>query len=293
MPQFKKDFGKFEWLDIQKPKPSELIDLTKPFSIDLNLLEDALEHGHLPKLEKHGNFTFLIFRAFSAEPYLNHTTVARLSNKIAFLINEDRLITIHQKPFDFLKKQTEKNFDNPEALLLDIVSEMLLTFENPVAWLRDKMDENEKEIFLKKHGKISIEQLYYQKSKARICRKLLQFSQNVLNQLVVSPENISDLQDIKESVVSYMLQLDEVIEDTHAILNTHISLTAQKSNDVMKLLTVFSAFFLPLTFIVGVYGMNFTYMPELNWRFGYYLTWAVMIGISVVIFIWFKRKKFV
>ena len=122
---------------------------------------------------------------------------------------------------------------------------------------------------------------------------MLQFSHNVLNQLTVRPELFSKLQDIKESVVHYMLQLDEVLEDAQSILNTHISLTAQKNNDVMKVLTVFSAFFLPLTFIVGVYGMNFSYMPELNWPWGYYATWGVMIGISVVIFLWFKRKKFV
>ncbi|GAA0879573.1 magnesium/cobalt transporter CorA [Algoriphagus jejuensis] len=293
MTHFKKTFGKFQWLDIEKPKQRELIGLTHPFSIDINLLDDALEHGHLPKLEKHGDFTFIIFRAFSVEPHHNHTTVAKLSNKVAFLIKEDHLITIHQKPFAFLNKLQEEEFDNPEALMLTIVYDMLQTFAEPVNWLSDKMDENEKEIFLKKHGEVSIQQLYYQKSKARICRKLLQFSHNVLNQLAVRPENISDLQDIKESVVNYMLQLDEVIEDAQAILNTHISLTAQKSNDVMKLLTIFSAFFLPLTFIVGVYGMNFTYMPELDWHLGYYVTWAIMIGISIIIFFWFKRKKFV
>ncbi len=293
MAQFKKNFGKFEWLDIEKPKQTELIDLTHPFSIDVNLLDDALEHGHLPKLEKHGAFTFMIFRAYTVDPHINHTTVAKLSNKVAFLINEDNLITIHQKPFEFFNKIKEREFDDPEALMLAIINEMLLSFETPVNWLSDKMDDNEKEIFLKKHGKVSIEQLYYQKAKARICRKLLQFSHNVLNQLVVKQENVSNLQDIRESIVNYMLQLDEVIDDAQSILNTHLSLTAQKSNDVMKLLTVFSAFFLPLTFIVGVYGMNFKHMPELDWHWGYYVTWGVMIGISIIIFLWFKRKKFV
>lgn len=293
MPQFQKSFAGFEWLNIEKPKQKELISLTLPFHIDLNLLDDALEHGHLPKLEKHGDFTFLIFRAFTVDPHSNQTTVAKLTNKVAFLINEDRLITIHQKPFEFLEKFREKEYANPESLMLSIVYEMLQTFEAPINWLSDKMDDNEKEIFLKKNGKVSIDQLYYQKSKARICRKLLQFSHNVLNQLQVQQENLSNLQDIRESAVNYMLQLDEVIEDAQSILNTHLALTSQKSNDVMKLLTVFSAFFLPLTFIVGVYGMNFHHMPELSWPGGYYATWGVMISISVVIYLWFKRKKFV
>jgi magnesium transporter len=293
MTQFKKSFGKFEWLDLEKPKPKDLIELTQPFHIDLNLLEDALEHGHLPKLEKHGDFTFIILRAYSVEPHQNHATVAKLSNKIAFLINETQLITIHQKPFEFLDKFKEEEFEESENLMLSIILEMIRTFEVPMQWLSDKMDENEKEIFLNKNGKISIEHLYYQKAKARICRKLLQLSQNVLNQLVVQEQYISTLQDIKESTISYLLHYDEVIEDAHSILNTHLSLSAQKSNEVMKLLTIFSAFFLPLTFIVGVYGMNFEYLPELTWKYGYFLTWGIMIAISVIIFTWFKRRKFV
>lgn len=293
MTQFKKSFGTFEWLDLEKPKQKELLDITHPFFIDINLLDDALEHGHLPKLEKHGRFTFMIFRAFSVDPHLNHTTVAKLSNKVAFLFDKDNLITIHQKPFKFLEKIREREFKDPEAMMLAIIFEMVMSFEAPVNWLSGKMDDSEKEIFLSRQGKISMEQLYFQKAKARICRKLLQFSQNVLNQMVVAEENISNLQDIRESIVNYMLQLEEVIEDAQSIFNTHISLTAQKNNDVMKLLTVFSAFFLPLTFIVGVYGMNFTNMPELEWYWGYYVTWGVMIAISAVIYFWFKRKKFV
>lgn len=115
----------------------------------------------------------------------------------------------------------------------------------------------------------------------------------MLNQLEVKHENKSKLQDLKETTLSYQLHFDEIVEDAHALMHTHMSLSAQKSNEVMKLLTVFSAFFLPLTFIVGVYGMNFQYMPELQWELGYFGTWGIMIGISIVIFLWFKRKKFI
>jgi magnesium transporter len=62
---------------------------------------------------------------------------------------------------------------------------------------------------------------------------------------------------------------------------------------VLKVLTIFSAFFRPLTFLVGVYGMNFKFMPELNWEYGYYLTWGAMLGISLSIFIWFKRREII
>ncbi|WP_416171438.1 CorA family divalent cation transporter [Algoriphagus boritolerans] len=122
-------------------------------------------------------------------------------------------------------------------------------------------------------------------------KKILQLTQNVLNQIQVNEIHFSTLQDLKETCVNLILHFDEVIEDATSILNTHLNLTSQKSNEVMKLLTIFSAFFLPLTFIVGVYGMNFENIPELKWTNGYYLALGLMALVSVLIFIWFKRKK--
>lgn len=291
MSQFIKNYGSFEWLDLQKPKKNELIELTEPLHLELKLLEDSLQTGHLPKIEKQDGTTFVIIRAYSVEPSHNYATVTKLTNKIAFVVNEKRLITIHQKPFGFLENLYEDEFKDPEQLMLAIFQEMLLTFQAPLDWLSDKMDEYEKEIFLGKHGKISVQALYYQKSKARISKKILQLTQVVLNQIQVKDVHLSALQDVRETCINLILHFDEVIEDGTSILNTHLNLTTQKNNDVMKLLTVFSAFFLPLTFIVGVYGMNFDVMPELHWENGYYITWTIMIGISVVIYFWFKRKK--
>lgn len=293
MSQTIKNYGSFEWLDLEKPKKKELLELTEPYHIQIKLLEDSLQYGHLPKIEQQDGTTFVIIRAYSCEPSVNHSEVSKLTNKIAFIVSKDRLITIHQKPFEFLEKLAEEEFVDPEDLMLKILQKMLLTYQEPLDWLSDKMDEYEKNIFLSRQGKISVQALYYQKAKARISKKILQLTQNVLNQIEVNEVNYSDLQDLKETCVNLMLHFDEVIEDATSILNTHLNLTTQKSNEVMKLLTIFSAFFLPLTFIVGVYGMNFVHMPELKWVNGYYATWALMVGISGMIYFWFKRKKII
>jgi magnesium transporter len=74
-------------------------------------------------------------------------------------------------------------------------------------------------------------------------------------------------------------------------MNMYLSVNAQKTNDVMKLLTVFSAFFLPLTFIAGIYGMNFKFMPELEGKYSYFVILGLMAILSILIFYWFRRKK--
>jgi magnesium transporter len=285
-----KSYPAFQWTDLEKPTQEELETLTRDYNIDIHLLEDILEYGHLPKIEKLANFTFIILRAYADTGKDNVTAVGGLSNKIAFFINENNLLTVHRAEFTFLK-HLNNAYTNPEALMLDIINEILLTYEEPLMKQGDKMDEFERAIFLKTAYNISIESLYYQKSKARISKKVLQLTQTVLNQITVRPELGSLLQDTKETTLSYLLQYDEVIEDANTILNSYLSVTTQRSNETMKLLTIFSAFFLPLTFIVGIYGMNFDNMPELRWQYGYFMILGFMVVISIIIWMWFKRKK--
>ena len=84
---------------------------------------------------------------------------------------------------------------------------------------------------------------------------------------------------------------EESVDNSSHLMNTYLSLSDQKNNEVVRLLTIFSVFFLPLTFIAGIYGMNFKFMPELNWKLGYAFALCLMAIVVVVIYLWFRRKK--
>ena len=101
----------------------------------------------------------------------------------------------------------------------------------------------------------------------------------------------NELQDIGDSQVKLQLFYDQLSEDSQNLVSTYMSYSAQKTNEVMKVLTLFSAYFLPLTFIVGIYGMNFDIMPELRHRYGYPIIMLIMLLIFLLIFFWFKRRK--
>ena len=81
------------------------------------------------------------------------------------------------------------------------------------------------------------------------------------------------------------------MDDLNNLLNLYISLSSQKTNEIMKTLTIFSIFFMPLTFIAGIYGMNFHFMPELDYKWGYPIIIFIMFIITLIIYYWLKRKK--
>jgi magnesium transporter len=285
-------FDNFVWIDICQPDQKSLDKIAEEYKLDYFQIKDSLEQGHLPKFEKQPNYDFLILRAFTSTIQQGSTTINELSNKIAFFYNGEKFITIHRSQFDFLKTN-KKSYKNTEEILIYLIHKMVESYQPPLNELDEKIATIEKIIFLKNYSKVSLEDLYFLKTQTRITKKLLQLFQIVINQVEVSEATKTALQDIKDKLLSLILNYDEVQENANNLLNTYLSVNAQKSNDVMKLLTIFSAFFLPLTFVAGIYGMNFENMPELKWQTGYFMTLGIMAVIAIIIFYWFKRKKII
>jgi magnesium transporter len=113
----------------------------------------------------------------------------------------------------------------------------------------------------------------------------------VIETMHVSHKRNPFYEDMRDFYLRLETDTDDLQENITQLLNLYISLASQKTNDVMRILTVFSAFFLPLTFIVGVYGMNFQFMPELTSKWGYPGVLIFMAAVTFLIFQWFKRKS--
>lgn len=287
-----KQFESFKWIDIENPEKNELDKIAKEFSLNYYLIKDSLEKGHLPKYEKSYKVDFFIFRAYTSDVHLKIDEVEEMSNKIAFFIMEDKLITIHRAHFNFLNIHEEKHIKIQE-LFLRIISSMLETYKKPTIDLSLKITEIEKTIFLKDHRNILLEELYYIKSQSRILRKILQITQSVNDQIPNKYQQSYQYQDIKDQLLHHLTIMEEAVENANQLMTTYLSISDQKNNEVVRLLTIFSAFFLPLTFIVGVYGMNFDFMPELKWRLGYLFSILLMLTVVIVIYVWFRRKKII
>ena len=122
--------------------------------------------------------------------------------------------------------------------MLAIINRIVHSFEAPSFRHANLIDEIEKTLFLKGISKVSIKELYFQKSQSRIAKKLLQIMHEVVNKLVVDGESATELQDIKDLLFNLILINEEVVEDANNLLNSYHSMAAAHTNDVMKFLTV-------------------------------------------------------
>jgi magnesium transporter len=285
-----KVFESFKWIDIENPIKEDLEKINKELGLNYYLIKDSLEKGHLPKYEKNYKVEFYIFRAYTSDIKLHIDEVGEMSNKIAFFLYEDKLITIHRAHFNFLQIHEEKHIKINE-FFLRIVKLMIDTFKKPTIDLSNKISDIERTIFLKDHRKVLLEELYFIKSQSRILKKVLQITQSVIEQSSQNFIASFQYQDIKDELLNLLTYNEESVENSNQLMTTYLSISDQKNNEVVRLLTIFSAFFLPLTFIAGLYGMNFKFMPELNWEWGYYFSILLMTVVVIVIYIWFRRKR--
>lgn len=287
--------GKFTWIDLCEPTLEELEMVATEYGLHAYTVRDCLEAGHLPKFEVIEDYNFIILRTHSPKTDQNPHTIQDLTSKVAVFFSDHVLITIHRKAQPFLRaikdKYCESHKLKTQELVVKILWHALYSFEAPGFLLSQETDRYEERIFLNRNIPDLQQKLYYIKRKASVSKKVLMLTTEVINQIHHGHGNNPYIQDVRDLHLKLLTIYDQIQDDINNLLNIYISLSTQKTNEVMKVLTVFSVFFMPLTFIVGVYGMNFEYMPELSYRMGYPAIMVLMFVMSLLIFSWFKRKK--
>ncbi|HUH51543.1 MAG TPA: CorA family divalent cation transporter [Flavobacterium sp.] len=286
---------KLVWVDLQNPTKEEQNKIAAEFELDLYALSDSVEPNHLPKFEEQAEMNFFIVRQ-RINNSRSKVNVHQISRKIAVFYNKDVLITIHRGEIPFIdeiiqKFITTKKVKTINGILIRLLKEVLMSYEESLLKLSDEVYEFEENMFVKETPTHSLQQLFYLKNKANLSRRLLVLTDEVLNNIQVNRHEKASMQDVKDLYTKLMVLYDQAIEEVSSLQNIFISISSQKTNEVMKTLTIFSMFFLPLTFIVGIYGMNFKYMPELDYWWAYPACLALMVLVALAIYLWFKHKK--
>lgn len=287
----------FTWVDVCNPSAAELDLLSAEFGLAQSTVTDCLEPDHLPKAENLGDVRFLITRTILDQEINNKVhTVQQLSSKVAIFFNQQVIITVHRLPQAFLEELQAKFGANTltqtsAEVVSSIVLAVLQSYNKPALQLAAELDAYETKVFLRSRNGHILSELYYLKRKINILIKLLILTEEIIHVMRGYPENAPNTQDAKDLHTKLLTLFSQLHDDVAALQQIYLSISAQKTNEVMKVLTVFSVFFLPLTFIVGIYGMNFKFMPELESPWGYPAVLGSMVLVTAFIYWWFKRKK--
>ncbi len=293
--ELKSPNNEFTWIDITAPTLDDLSKVSQRYDLNHHNLQDCLEPDHLPKFEEGDPFNFIILRKVLDETNKG-ASIHALTTKIAIFFDEDTIVTIHRVPHPDLFPACEQLIRSGKitsigSFLLKIISKVQQSYSRFATALNLQIDETETRLFIKKQAAESIESLFLLKRRASLCKKLLLLTGEVVSAVQHRQKKSSEVQDIRDSQIKLQLFYDQLTEDALNLVSMYMSISANKTNDVMKVLTIFSAYFLPLTFIVGVYGMNFEFMPELEWTYGYPLVLGLMLVVFLLIYFWFRMKK--
>lgn len=296
---FRTEQPPFHWLDVTGPVPDELRAIAERYRLHPLAVQDSLEPDHLPKYERIGDAQFISVRAYDELCSPHAASAQALTRKIAIFIGPDYLITVHRKDQPFLARLREEYAAHPPAtgvpvrprLFADIVNAAVNSFETPLDAAEKELERFERTLFHQRDLVPVLREILTARRRVGLVKRMLA---HTITAFVKNPTPIDAsstlLQDIRENLDAMFTWADELLEELDTLLSLQLGLASHRTNQTMRMLTVISAFFLPLTFIVGVYGMNFRHMPELDQRWGYPAALLLCLGVAIGIGAWFRRQ---
>ncbi len=287
----------FTWIDLVAPDRAELSALAAEFGFHHMSVEDCLDPWHLPKHERIGDTTFVILRVFDAGCAPEASSVQETTRKIAVFYRAGLVVTVHRADLAVVQAarlrfgEEVKDRCTETAVLGALFNGALDSFEAPLDHAEGVAAEFEDAVLDETRRSPNLTAIHNLKRRVNVIKRVLWQTNTVVQRLVPPQERIGAVfQDVKENAESYYFYADQLLEEINNLIGIHVALSSHRTNEVMRVLTVFSAFFLPLTFIVGVYGMNFRFMPELERRWGYPAALALMAGVCIAIAWWFRTR---
>ena len=288
-----------KWINVEGLHDPELVEaIGKKYNIHPLTLEDIVHVDQRPKFEDFEHYVVAIMKMIS------YTTEVE-AEQLSIVLCENTVLSF-QEPhsgdaFDIIRNRLRQGKGRVRKLGADYLAYALMDavvdcYFTAIEKIGDKVEEIEEEI-INNSDKKSLIQLYHLKREMIYLRKQVWPMRDMINNMIRSEtvliNSSSDmyLRDLSDHVTRIIDTVETYRDLLSGIMDIYLSTNANRMNEVMKVLTIMSSIFIPVTFIAGVYGMNFDNMPELKTQTGYYVVWGVMLTIIIGLLIYFKRKK--
>lgn len=303
LPELLKDDSAVIWVDMEHPTEVDERVLLDVFNFHPLTVEDCRENRHYPKVEEFHQYIYFIVHGVTADTSPDHFNTIELDG----FLGPNYVITYHHEMFrsiDNVKQQlrtTPVACQRGPAFLLHQILDQVVDFYSPVLDDFDgRIDQLEDDIFTLKrpNNEILSEIMDLKRSVLRL-RRISVKQMDILHRMSRGEFALiqEDMRPFYRDVHDHLVRVVDLAESYRDLisgsLEAYLSVVSNRLNEIMKVLTIFSAIMLPLTFIAGVYGMNFDNMPELHSKYGYYAVWIIMAVVAVAMLFFFKRRGWI
>lgn len=271
------------------------------FDIHQLVLEDILNTHQRPKFEEYDDYLYIVLKCLLSEDEeftVNYEQISLLILKNFVFIFKEKIDDIFQPVIQRIKNSKSRFRDAQSdylayAILDTIVDQNFILIDDlddVITSIEDDLLHSESTInTLNMIQKLKREIIHIRKNTSPL-REVMASMLRSDNDLIQEKTHIY-LRDVSDHAIRITESIESYRDILSGLLDIYISSVSNKMNEVMKVLTVFASIFIPLTFLAGIYGMNFEYMPELKWHWAYPTLWIVFITITVVSLVYFKKKK--
>ncbi|BAY25390.1 magnesium and cobalt transport protein CorA [Calothrix sp. NIES-2100] len=295
------------WVDVQGLGNQDILQrVGKIFDLHPLVLEDIVNVPERPKTEDYEDQLLIIARMVVPK----ENAFGFHSEQVSFILGKNYLLTVQEEPehdcFEAVRSRIEKSKGIIRKSKADYLTYALLDaiidgFFPVLERYGEQIEDLEEEVIIKPTQK-TLQKIYKIKRELLQLRRAIWPQRDVMSSLMRdSGEMISDevriyLRDCYDHAVQVIDMVETYRELTSGLMDVYLSAVSNKMNEIMKLLTVVSSIFIPLTFVAGIYGMNFNTekspynMPELNWYWGYPMCWAIMLAIAGGLLFFFWRR---
>ena len=297
-----RDSDSVTWIDIEGLQDVSLLErLGNGYGLHPLILEDILNTDQRPKFDDMDGYMYVVLKMLDYNPGSSDI----ISEQVSIVFGRNFVISIQEgregDPFDPLRERIRSGKgrirkSGPDYLaysLLDAIIDHYFLILEKFAESIETLEEN----LIGDPGPETLRQIHHLKREMIFLRKSAWPLREVIYGLeksdsdLIRPGTKIFLRDIYDHAVHIIDSIETYREMLSSMLDIYLSSVSNRMNQVMKVLTVIATIFMPLTFLAGIYGMNFRYMPELGWRWGYPLLLLIMLGVGGLMLYFFKKKK--
>ena len=291
--------GSILWVDMCKPTDEESFVLTNDFQFHPLAIEDVISEKPRTKIDDYDRYLFLVVQVVD---YVGREEGLKVS-EIDMFLTRNALVTVHyddHRLWDYLYGRAEKDERlmrrGVDFLFHAVVDTVVDNYNATLDILEYEIDQVEEDV-LGMPDEDTVKSIFTLRRDILQLKRIVLPQKEVLSQLARPPHNLISKQasvyfsDIYDHLVRINDVADSERDTLSSSLEVYYSSVSTKTNQIIKILTIFTVLFIPPTFLVGLWGMNFKYMPELDWEYGYLFSLALMLSVVLGLIVFFRRKK--